>query len=143
MARELGSHSWSAEEERIVRANAGMMSYESIAELLPGRSAMAVQLFIYRRRIPVRRTVARPIIQIMLRTKFGDETLFTPNKDFYRKAKIGSRRFQDLSRGYAQPTQEEIIRISRALSMKPDEMLAMQEATQLDLFEDLSVQDKQ
>lgn len=135
MARELGSHSWSAEEERIVRANAGMMSYESIAELLPGRSAMAVQLFIYRKRIPIRRPVLRPIIQIMLRTKFGDETLFAPNREFYRKIKMGSRRFQTLSRGYAQPTQEEIIRIARALSMKPDEMLAMKECTQLELFD--------
>ncbi|MBR4533105.1 MAG: SANT/Myb domain-containing protein [Bacteroidaceae bacterium] len=135
MAREVGSHNWTSEEERIVRANAGMMSFESIAELLPGRTAMAVQLFIYRRRIPLRRMVARPIIQIMLQTKFGDETLFAPNREFYRRAKIGCRRFQDLSRGYAQPTQEEIIRIARALSMKPDEMLAMQECTQLDLFD--------
>lgn len=135
MARETGSHNWTAEEERIVRANVGMMSYESIAELLPGRTAMAVQLFIYRRHIPLRRQVARPIIQVMLQTKFGDETLFAPNRAFYRNAKIGSRRFQNLARGYAQPTQEEIVRIARALSMQPDEMLKMQESTQLDLFD--------
>ncbi len=135
MARLVGSKNWSKKEEYIVRANAGMMSFKDIADLLPGRSAMAVQLFIYRHHIPVRRTVLRPIIQIMIRIKFGDEKLFTPNRDFYTKARIGCKRFQKLSRGYAQPTQEEIIRISRALNMQPDEMLKMQDATQLDLFE--------
>lgn len=135
MARTKGSRSWSAEEDRIVRLNAGVRNFEGIAELLPGRSALAVQLYMYRKRIPVRRVLARPIVTLMLRLKFGDETLFAPNRAFYERAGVSCVRFQRLAQGYVQPTQEEIIRISRALNMQPDEMLKLQDATQLDLFE--------
>ena len=134
MGRVKGSRSWSAEEDRIVRLYAGVMSYEGIADLLPGRSALAVQLYMYRKRIPVRRVLARPIVTLMLRTKFGDETLFAPNRGFYERAGVSCVRFQRLAQGYAQPTQEEIIRLSRALNLQPEEMLRLQDATQLDLF---------
>jgi plasmid maintenance system antidote protein VapI len=89
----------------------------------------------YRKKIPVRRVLARPIVTLMLRTKFGDETLFAPNRAFYERAGVSCQRFQRMAQGYAQPTQEEIVRISRALNMKPEEMLKLQDATQLDLFE--------
>lgn len=125
---------WTKKEEAIVRNNAGMMSFENIGKLI-GRSALSVQLFMYRKKIPSRRQIARPIVTLMLRTKFGDETLFQPNKAFYARVEMSSRRFQTLAQGYAQPTQDEIIRISRALSMRPDEMLKLQDATQLELFE--------
>ena len=132
MARE---KSWSPEEDRIVRVNAGMMSFASIAELLPGRSALAVQLYMHRNGIPVRPVLKRPIVRLMIQTKFGDENLFTPNRNFYQRVGIGMKRFQNLAKGYCQPTQEEIIKISRALNMQPDEMLKLQDATQLDLFD--------
>ncbi len=135
MNRVKGSRSWSDEEDRIVRQNAGMMSFAALAELLPGRSALAVQLYMYRKKIPVRRVLQRPIVTLMLRTKFGDETLFMPNRAFYEKAGMSSMRFNRLAQGYAQPTQDEIIRLSRALNMQPEEMLRLQDATQLDLFE--------
>jgi len=135
MGRVQGSKRWSAEEDRIVRLNAGVRSFKGIAELLPGRSALAVQLYMYRNRIPVRRVLARPIVTLMLRTKFGDETLFAPNRAFYERAGMSSVRFQRLAHGYVQPTQEEIVRISRALNMQPDEMLKLQDAMQLYLFE--------
>lgn len=135
MNRVKGSRSWSEEEDRIVRQNAGMMSFAALAELLPGRSALAVQLYMYRKKIPVRRVLQRPIVTLMLRTKFGDETLFMPNRAFYEKAGMSSMRWNQLAQGYAQPTQDEIIRLSRALNMQPEEMLKLQDATQLDLFE--------
>lgn len=141
MARVKGSRSWSAEEDRIVRQYAGVMSFKDIAELLPGRSALAVQLYMYRKRIPVRRVLARPIVTLMLRTKFGDETLFQPNRGFYERAGVSCVRFQRLAHGYVQPTQEEIIRLSRALNMQPEEMLRLQDAMQLDLSESVGRDD--
>ena len=138
MNRVKGSRSWSAEEDEIVRQNAGMMSFADLADLLPGRSALAVQLYIYRRKYPIRRVLKRPIVKLMLRTKFGDETLFTPNKAFYARAGMSSVRFNRLAQGYAQPTQDGIIKLSRALNMQPEEMLQLQDATQLDLFEQMN-----
>lgn len=131
MARE---KSWSEEEDRFVRTNAGMMSFENIGVAL-GRSALAVQLYMHRKGIPTRPVLKRPIVRLMIQTKFGDENLFTPNRAFYQRVGIGMKRFQNLSKGYCQPTQEEIIKISRALNMQPDEMLKLQDATQLDLFD--------
>ena len=126
---------WSKEEDNLVRKCAGMMSFESIAERLEGRSALSVQLYMHRNGIPTRRVLARPIVKLMIQIKFGDENWFAPNKSFYQKVGIGQQRFQNLSKGYDQPTQDELIRISRVLNMQLDEMLKMQEATQLDLFE--------
>ena len=131
MARE---KSWSEEEDRFVRTNAGMMSFENIGVAL-GRSALAVQLYMHRKGIPTRPVLKRPIVRLMIQAKFGDENLFTPNRAFYQRVGIGMKRFQNLSKGYCQPTQEEIIKISRALNMQPDEMLKLQDATQLYLFE--------
>lgn len=128
--------SWSPEEDRIVRANAGMMSFRDIASLLPNkRSALAVQLYMHRKGIATRRILPRPIVKMMIDIKFGDASLFTPNRAFYQRVQIGMKRFQDLAKGYTQPTQEEIIRISRALNMQADEMLKLQDATQLYLFD--------
>lgn len=131
--RAVGSHNWSADEDAFVRANAGMMSYEALAELLPGRSAAAVQLYMYRHQIPVRPQIKKAIVPEMLRIKFGDATMFTPNKAFYAKAKVTTQRFNMLRYGYTQPTQDEIVSIARALNMEAKEMIQMQEAMQLEL----------
>ena len=131
MARE---RSWTEEEDEYVRKNAGMMSFENIG-LSIGRSALAVQLYMHRKGIATRPVLKRPIVRLMIQTKFGDENLFTPNRAFYQRVGIGMKRFQNLSKGYCQPTQEEIIKISRALNMQPDEMLKLQDATQLNLFD--------
>ena len=135
--REKGSHNWSAEEDRIVRQNAGMMGYEQLAELLPGRSAEAVQLYMYRHHLPVRRQLRKAIVPEMLRLKFGDATMFAPNKAFYGRIKVSTQRWNKLRFGYDQPTQEEIVRIARALNMQPDEMLKLQDAMQLELEFDI------
>lgn len=126
--------SWSKEEDEFVRENAGMMSFKSIGEIL-NRSALSVQLYMHRKKIPTRPVLSRPIVKLMIQTKFGDENLFTPNRAFYQRVGIGMKRFQKLSKGYCQPTQEEIIKISRALNLQPDEMLKLQDATQLNLFD--------
>lgn len=131
MARE---RSWTEEEDEFVRENAGMMSFENIG-LLIGRSALAVQLYMHRKGIATRPVLKRPIVRLMIQVKFGDESLFTPNRAFYQRVGIGMKRFQKLSKGYCQPTQEEIIKISRALNMQSDEMLKLQDATQLNLFD--------
>lgn len=131
MARE---RSWTEEEDRFVRTNAGMMSFENIGFAI-GRSALAVQLYMHRKGIATRPVLKRPIVRLMIQAKFGDESLFTPNRAFYQRVGIGMKRFQNLSKGYCQPTQEEIIKISRALNMQPDEMLKLQDATQLNLFD--------
>lgn len=131
MARE---RSWTEDEDEFVRENAGMMSFENIGVAL-GRSALAVQLYMHRKGIPTRPVLKRPIVRLMIQAKFGDESLFTPNRAFYQRVGIGMKRFQNLSKGYCQPTQEEIIKISRALNMQPDEMLKLQDAIQLYLFE--------
>lgn len=126
--------SWTEEEDEFVRKNAGMMSFENIGFAI-GRSALAVQLYMHRKGIATRPVLKRPIVRLMIQTKFGDENLFTPNRAFYQRVGIGMKRFQNLSKGYCQPTQEEIIKISRALNMQPDEMLKLQDATQLNLFD--------
>lgn len=128
------SKSWTEDEDRFVRTNAGMMSFENIG-LAIGRSALAVQLYMHRNGIATRQVLQRPIVRLMIQTKFGDEKLFVPNRAFYQRVGIGMKRFQNLSKGYCQPTQDELIRISRALNMQPDEMMKLQDATQLDLFE--------
>lgn len=131
MARE---KSWSKEEDKFVRENAGMMSFENIGLAL-GRSSLAVQLYMHRKGIPIRPVLKRPIVKLMIQTKFGDVNYFSPTREFYKRVGIGMKRFQSLAKGYCQPTQEEIIKISRALNMNHSEMLKLQDATQLDLFE--------
>ena len=137
MMRAAGSHNWSSDEDRIVRANAGMMGYGELAELVPGRSAAAVQLYMYRHQIPVRRQLKRAIVPEMLRVKFGDASMFAPNRAFYERVKLSTQRWNRLRLGYEQPKQEEIVRIARALNMDAKEMVMLQDAMQLELFDEL------
>ncbi len=125
---------WTKEEEGIVRENAGKLSFAEIGEMI-GRSPLAVQLFMFRNHIASRKVLRRPIIKLLLRRKFVDESWFSPNKAFYEQIEMSARRFQDLAAGYKQPTQGELSRIRKVLNVSSKEMQEIQEATQLFLFD--------
>ena len=60
---------WKQEEECFVRENAGKKTLEEMAKHI-GKSPLAVQLFMHRKKIVVGQTVKRNLVQEMLRIKF-------------------------------------------------------------------------
>ena len=100
-----------------------------------GKTQKAVYLYCYRHYIPMRTQVKNPLMQKLLEIKFGDIELFHPNQSFFDKTGINQKRWGELAFGYCQPSQEEMLRVARALNFDVDESLKLFEAKQLGLFD--------
>ena len=126
---------WRPDEVQFLQDHVGTMPMRSIAEHI-GRTERAVSLYCYRHRIATRKTCVNPIMPAMLRVKFGDPAFFTPTRDFFVRTGISQKRWSVLSRGYCQPTEEEMRAVARVLNYSVDEALQLMECRQLDLFDD-------
>lgn len=124
---------WTLEEEQYVRDNAGKKTLAELAEYV-GRSELAVQLFLHRKKIVIGQTVKRNLVQEMLRLKFRHPENFSPNRNFYREVNINQMRWWDIYYGRKQVAQNEYIALSEYFGLTLQEAF---EARQLNIFEEI------
>ena len=112
---------WTPEEEKYIRDNAGKLTLSEMAAFV-GRSELAVQLFMHRRKIVIRQVVKRNLVQEILSLKFKHPENFMPNRPFYKEVGINQMRFWDYTMGVNPSQMKNISRsviISGLHSKKP------------------------
>ena len=126
---------WSALDEKILKDM--LAEHRDLKEIAArvGRSVKSVYLYCYRHRIPVRQTLDKPLMVEMLRIKFGNPNYFQPNAEFFKLTGMTTKRWADLSFGYCQPTQQEMLATAQAINLSLPEAFALMEARQLTLFD--------
>lgn len=124
---------WSKEDKEFLQLNLGKITPAAIGEKL-GKTEQAVRLYCYRHRIPLGKTLERPMLVELLRIKFGDPEYFQPTRSFFEKVKISQKRFSQLRQGYAQPTEQELQRLSQEWNMTMNEAIKLMASRQLNLF---------
>lgn len=124
---------WSKEDKEFLQLNLGKMTPAAIGGML-GKTEQAVRLYCYRHRIPLGKTLERPMLVELLRIKFGDPEYFQPTRSFFEKVKISQKRFSQLRQGYAQPTEQELQRLSQEWNMTMNEAIKLMSSRQLNLF---------
>lgn len=108
-------------------------SLKEIGRLL-SKSDTAVYLYCYRNNIPLHPRLKNPMMRNLLQIKFGKPEFFQPNKAFYRLVGINQKRWSELACGYVQPTQDELMRVAKALNFSVEETFKLMDSRQLDLF---------
>ncbi len=121
---------WTPEEEQYVRENAGKQTLEEMSTHV-GRSPLAVQLFMHRRKIVIGPIVKRNLVQEILGIKFRHPEDFHPTRKFYTEAKINQMRWWDIYYGRKPVTQQEYIALSAYFGITLQEAF---EARQLNMF---------
>lgn len=121
---------WTPEEEKYIRDNAGKLTLSEIAAFV-GRSELAVQLFMHRRKIVIRQVVKRNLVQEILSLKFKHPENFMPNRPFYKEVGINQMRFWDLYYGRKSITNEEYLSLCDYFGITLQEAF---EARQLNIF---------
>ena len=96
-----------------------------------GRSELAVQLFMHRRKIVIRQVVKRNLVQEILSLKFKHPENFMPNRPFYKEVGINQMRFWDLYYGRKPITNEEYLSLCDYFGITLQEAF---EARQLNIF---------
>lgn len=127
---------WTVEEDKLLREELKKGTPLRVLSIRLRKSQKAVYLYCYRHYIPMRTQVKNPLMQRLLQIKFGDIELFHPNRTFFEKTGINQRRWGDLAFGYCQPSQEELLRVARALNFDVDESFKLFQERQLNLFEE-------
>lgn len=125
---------WTNFEERTLREeldNGTLL--KDIAQML-SKSETAVYLYCYRNNIPLHPRLKNPMMRNLLQIKFGKPEFFQPNKAFYRLVGINQKRWSELACGYVQPTQDELMRVAKALNFSVEETFKLMDSRQLDLF---------
>ena len=125
---------WTIKEEFALRemiAN-GKTKKEIAKEL--NRSEASVHLYCYRNKVPTKKMIPHSIVRKMLEIKFGKPEFFNPDRSFYVAVQMTSHRWQNLAFGYEKATQEECIRICKAINFNTEEMFKLLDARQLSLF---------
>lgn len=123
---------WTPEEELYIRENVGKKTFAEMGEEV-GRTELAVQLFIHRKKIITRSMVKRNLVQEILTLKFIHPDNFLPTRKFYNAVKINQMRWWDLFYGRKQITQIEYIALSNYFGLTLEEAF---ETRQLSLFDD-------
>ena len=121
---------WTPEEEKYIRDNAGKLTLSEMAVSV-GRSELAVQLFMHRRKIVIRQVVKRNLVQEILSLKFKHPENFMPNRPFYKEVGINQMRFWDLYYGRKPITNEEYLSLCDYFAITLQEAF---EARQLNIF---------
>lgn len=125
---------WTDNEDQLLRRELGnKLSLKDIAEML-GKSEDAVYLYCYRHNIPLKRRLERAMMRKLLEIKFGEPEYFHPTKTFLARVGINQKRWAELSWGYAQPTQNELMRVAKELNFTIEETFKLMDSRQLDLF---------
>lgn len=121
---------WTPEEEKYIWDNAGKLTLSEMAAFV-GRSELAVQLFMHRRKIVIRQVVKRNLVQEILSMKFKHPENFMPNRPFYKEVGINQMRFWDLYYGRKPITNEEYLSLCDYFGITLQEAF---EARQLNIF---------
>ncbi|MFK2520363.1 XRE family transcriptional regulator [Bacteroides fragilis] len=121
---------WTPEEEKYIRDNAGKLTLSEMAAFV-GRSELAVQLFMHRRKIVIRQVVKRNLVQEILSMKFKHPENFMPNRPFYKEVGINQMRFWDLYYGRKPITNKEYLSLCDYFGITLQEAF---EARQLNIF---------
>ena len=121
---------WTPEEEKYIRDNAGKLTLSEMAAFV-GRSELAVQLFMHRRKIVIRQVVKRNLVQEILSLKFKHPENFMPNRPFYKEVGINQMRFWNLYYGRKSITNEEYLSLCDYFGITLQEAF---EARQLNIF---------
>lgn len=126
---------WSPAEDRVLRDELEKHTpLKDIASLLD-KTEEAVYLYCYRHNIPLRIRLKNPMMRNLLEIKFGTPEFFRPGKEFFLRVGINQKRWAELSWGYIQPTQHEMMRVAKELNFTVEETFKLMDARQLDLFE--------
>lgn len=126
---------WSPAEDELLRDELEKNTMlKDIASLL-GKTEEAVYLYCYRHNIPLRIRLKNPMMRNLLEIKFGTPEFFRPGKEFFLRVGINQKRWAELSWGYIQPTQTEMMRVAKELNFTVEETFKLMDTRQLDLFE--------
>jgi hypothetical protein len=122
---------WTPTEKEYVFDNLRKKSIKEMAEYL-GKTEMAVNLFLLRRRTSPKTVVKNNIVLAILQEAFIDPEYFTPNRTFFDSVKIGQKRWWSLYKGIEKATDEECLRIANHLGVYTSTFF---EKRQLNLFD--------
>jgi len=122
---------WLKEESEFAINSAGKLPIYAIAEQVH-RSERAVKIYLLRHQVRPGLKVQRNIVLEMIKMRFGDHPeYFQPTRDFYRRVKIGQRRWGQLYSGLRAPRPEEILSVANELGVSTSQVF---EHRQLSLF---------
>lgn len=82
------------------------------------RNENAIKLKMHRERQNPKAVVKDNVLLRILKARFSDPSLFSPNKDFFRAVKIGQKRFWMIYKGIEKLTGEECQRVCRHLGLR-------------------------
>jgi len=122
---------WSPTEEQFIRDNAGKLTLEQMADHV-GRSELAVQLFIHRRRIQIGTVVKRNLVLEIIKLRYQHPEDFTPSTAFYKSIGLNQRRWWDIYFGRKPIIESEYLTISKYFGITLEEAF---ECRQLSLFD--------
>ncbi len=125
---------WTPEDKAFLKEHLNKITIEEIASQL-GRPVNAVNLYLYRNRIPVKNQVKTNLMYKLIEIKFGRAEYFQPTRDFFQTVKINQKRWASLYFGYCSATEEEIIRVAKHLNFSVEDTFELMDARQLNIFE--------
>ncbi len=125
---------WTPEDKAFLKEHLNKITIEEIASQL-GRPVNAVNLYLYRNRIPVKNQVKTNLMYKLIEIKFGRAEYFQPTRDFFSTVKINQKRWATLYFGYCSATEEEIIRVAKHLNFSVENTFELMDARQLNIFE--------
>lgn len=126
---------WHDAEDRLLKEELEKNTQLKDIALMLGRTEEAVYLYCYRHNIPLHPRLEKPMMRKLLEIKFGTPEFFHPNKSFFLKVGINQKRWSELSWGYVQPTQDELLRVAKEFNFTVEETFKLMDCRQLDLFE--------
>lgn len=126
---------WTPEDKKFLMENLNKITIEEIADHL-GRPVNAVNLYLYRNRIPVKSQVKKNLMYRLIEIKFGRAEYFQPTRDFFQLVNINQKRWASLYFGYSPATEEEIIRVAKHLNFSVEDTFQLMDARQLNIFEE-------
>lgn len=118
----------------IIDGQKNNLTLQQIAEKLH-KSPAAVRVYMTRNGYSLKKKVACPIVEKLIRIKFADPTWFKTNRAFYQQVQISQKRFSDLRQGYANPTEDEMKRIAKVLNVSTEDFIELFKSRQLGLFD--------
>lgn len=125
---------WTEAQKKIIEeGQRDKLTLQQIADRLH-KTPAAVRVYMYRNGYNLKTKLSCPLVERLIQIKFADPKWFRPNREFYNKVQIGQKRFTNLRLGYANPTEDEMKKIAKALNVSSDDLLSLFSSRQLDLF---------
>lgn len=125
---------WRNREKEFLFENINKLPLDEICKHL-GRNERSIKLFLHRNRFEPRLLKDTLLLRI-LKLKFGDPTLFNPNREFYQSIKMGQKRFFGILKGDTVMKDEECKRITEFFDIPYESVL---EVRQTELFKDENI----